>query len=42
MINFNLTSNLMFNSEFELFKVSILIKYLFGPYRTSQVLIVTM
>jgi hypothetical protein len=42
MINFNLTSNLMFDSEFELFEVSIFFNYLFGPYRTSQVLIVTM
>ncbi len=33
--NFNSTSNLMFNSEFESFEVSILIEYLIGPYRTS-------
>jgi hypothetical protein len=26
------TSNLIFDSEFELFEVSILIEYLFGPY----------
>jgi len=39
-INFNLTSNSMsemFDSEFKLFEVSILIKYLFGPYWTSQI-----
>jgi len=27
----------MFDSEFELFEVSILIEYLFGPYQTSQI-----
>ncbi len=26
----------MFDSEFELFEVSILIEYLFGPYQTSE------
>jgi hypothetical protein len=36
-INFNSTSNSMFDSEFELFEVSILIEYLFGPYQTSQI-----
>jgi hypothetical protein len=27
----------MINSEFEFFKVSILIKYLFVPYQTSEI-----
>jgi len=37
VINFNLTLNSMFDSDFELFEVSILIKYLFGPYPTSLI-----
>ena len=35
-INFNSTSNSMIDAEFEFFEVSILIEYLFVPYRSSN------